>query len=194
MKKIGKLKWNIFPLVSMFLMLYACEYKDIADSDYPPQKVYLTTASYGVYNVNTPTSSENGAHRFRIDASNGRFIIPLSVSRGGMNKSGSINVNISVQNDTIPKMIANNLLNYVDNDGNVRQIQTLSADKYELPSKVVIDSGADIGKFELKIDLKFLKENSNKLFAVALYIDSSDREVAKDRGVGIIVIDTKVLE
>ena len=121
MKKIGKQIYSIFLLLGIILFLYSCEYKEIADADYPQQKIYLTTASYGVYDVNTPPASENEAYRFKLDFENGKFIIPLSVSRGGMDKGGEVRVNIFVQNDTIAKMVEAETLKYADESGNVRE-------------------------------------------------------------------------
>lgn len=194
MKKIGKQIYGIFFLLGIVLFLQSCEYKEIADAYYPQQKIYLTTASYGVYDVDTPPASENEAYRFKLDFENGKFIIPLSVSRGGMDKGGEVLVNVSVQNDTITKMVEAETLKYVDEGGNVREVKVLPAGKYTLPSGVVIPSGEDTGKFTLDVDFDFLESNINELFAVAIHIDSQDREVSKGLSTTVVVIDTKFME
>lgn len=194
MKKIGKQIYGIFLPLGIILFLYSCEYKEIADADYPQQKIYLTTASYGVYDVNTPPASENEAYRFKLDFENGKFIIPLSVSRGGMDKGGEVCVNIFVQNDTIAKMVEAETLKYADESGNVREVKVLPEGKYTLPSGVSIPSGEDTGKFTLDVDFDFLESNINELFAIAIHIDSQDREVSKGLNTTVVVIDTKFME
>lgn len=194
MKKIGKQIYGIFLLAGVLSLLHSCEYKEFADADYPEQKIYLTTASYGVYDVNTPPASANESYRFQLDFENGKFIIPLSVSRGGMNKGGAIQVSISVKNDTIAEMVEAETLKYVDKEGTLREVELLPADKYHLPSEVTVASGADIGEFALEIDFDFLKNNVNKLFAIAVHIESSDRVITKGLSTSVIVIDTKFME
>ncbi len=181
-------------LAGMAAMLFSCQYKEIGDADFPGQKIYLGTASYGIYDVNKLATSEQQARRFILDIENEKFLVPMSVQRSGMDHKGDVMVNIGVDNDTIPKMIAAELLNYADENGDPREVKMLPSSSYTMPASVTVPDGSSLAAFNMEVDFTFMREHVDELFAIAVTIESPDREISAGLGVGIVVVDTKFME
>lgn len=175
------------------MVISSCEYKEIADANYPDQQIYLPIASQsGYYIINSvPSLSTVNATpgqplRFTVDINKNQFNIPLSVYRSGINNIGTFNVDISVNTDTITKLIASESLDNVTS--------LLPNDKYSIGSNVNLIDGKESGSFMLHVDLGFLKTMApNKKFALAVSIASAERPNIPSLSTGIIVIDTKIM-
>ncbi len=184
MKKI-----NLALLIGLIGFIFtSCEYKEIADTEYLAQKIYLPAASYTVYEVKdstkvfaSPTSGKQKRYYFSSDQT--KMNIPLSVYRSGVTKDGNISVNLVVNNDTIQEMIAQGLLS---------NVEVLPAAQATIPSSISIPSGNDIGSFEIQINRDFLLNNPDKNYVTAITISSNDREVTPNLKTATIMIDSNL--
>ena len=183
------LKLLVFVALTAFITV-SCEYQEIADADYPEQTIYMPTATGGNYVINsavisTVNSPTTGApYRFKADLTSKKFIVPLSVFRGGVNNAGKFSVTITVNADTINQLIAN---------GKLSGTELLPADKYSVPASVEVVSDTNYSLFELAIDLEYFRANPNKKYAVAVGISSIERKVNKALATTIVVVETKIM-
>ncbi len=182
MKKI-----NLALLIGLISFVFiSCEYKDVADTEYVAQKIYLPVASYTVYDVKdftkvfaTPTQGKQKRYYLTSE----KMIIPLSVYRSGFTKDGNISVNLVLNNDTIQDMINQGLLN---------NVEVLPAAQAAIPSSINILSGNDIGSFDLQVNRNFLLNNPGKNYVTAVTISSNDREVTPNLKTATIIIDSNL--
>jgi len=171
--------------------LMGCGYKQIADTEFLPQSVYIAAAVSGtiytidaipVHSSNTPT--EGTVFRFVVDSDNNVFDIPMAVLRSGPDNNGSVNVAISPNNDTISKLVAAGRL----------AATVLPAANYTLPSSVTIADGATRGNFNIPVDFRYLMDNSpGNRYALAFDISSEDRAVNRALGTLVVVVDTRIM-
>lgn len=177
--------------IGCLLLLTMCGYKQIADTEFLPQKVYIAAAVSGtvytidaipVHSSNTPT--EGTIFRFAVDRDENVFDIPMAVLRSGPDNNGSVDVGIAPNNDTINKLVAAGRL-----DATV-----LPAANYTLPSSVTIDDGATRGNFSIPVDFGYLMDNApDNRYALAFDISSDDREVNRALGTLVVVVDTRIM-
>ena len=172
-------------------VLVSCEYKDAADSEYPASKLYMPAAVNGIYTINNvpqrveflPTQGQ--AYRFNVDTEKNKFIVPLSVYRGGLDLSTSITANILVNTDTITDLIA------------VTKIPAtalvLPSAEFSVPSSVEIVKDSEIAKFNLEIDLDYLHSFPDAVFAIGIGISSSDLDVNPMLNTTVVVLYTRIL-
>lgn len=185
---------SIKMLIAIFgfsILLVSCEYKEVADADYPGQKLYMPAAVNGIFTIdNVPQRVEflptpGQAYRFTIDAANNKLIIPLGVYRGGIDRTGKINVDITANSDTITKLIATN---------KVPALTTiLPGTNFSVPASVEVADGSEIGTFNLEIDLAYLQSFPNAIFGIGIGISSSTVEVNPLLKTTIVIIYTKIL-
>lgn len=184
----------IYATLSIVCLLgcMSCEYKDVADSDYPDGKVYMPIAYDGkVYkindvtktNVNIPTPGE--VNRYTVHKDDNKFNIPLGVYRSGINVDKNIKVEISVNSTIISDLIADGVLG-----DTVLQLQ---ADKYTLPSEVQINKKERSASFDLVVDLAFLRNQTPKVYVLGMTVASGDMEVNQDLSTLVVLIDTRMM-
>jgi hypothetical protein len=148
----------------------------------------MPAATYGIYDVasedtdtySVPTSGY--PYRFKVDSTEGKFIVPLAVYRSGVNNDGSFAVSIKINTDTVNQLVSS---------GALAGSLVLPADKYSLPSSVNMQDGEELSTFELNIDLGFLRNNPNTIFAIGISISSTQRKTNPKFGTTIVIIDTK---
>ncbi|WP_165501821.1 PKD domain-containing protein [Pedobacter frigiditerrae] len=138
----------------------------------------------GVYRVSL-VAVPGQTYRYQADLTGNHLNIPLGIGRGGVSIKGNVNVNIKVDNDTIPRLQAKKNI--------ILDAVLLPEGKYSFPSSAVIADGATVGMFNLVVDLAFLSANPGKKYAVALKIESSDVKVNRNLSTTVILIDTKFL-
>ncbi len=195
------MKKNIKNILKIALILIAvgvvstsCEYDQIKDADYVAAKLYLPAASNGVFTINDvpqrveflPTSGQ--AYRFQIDMVKNKLIIPMSVYRSGSDKSKKITANAMINTDTINVLKAK--------PTPIIPVTTilLPSDKYSLPTTVEVASGAQLGEFNLEIDLDYLRSFPDAVIGFGVGITSTDLEVNPLLKMAIITISTKLLK
>lgn len=177
-------------LVCVTILGISCEYEDYAEADYPDQMLYMPAAINGLFVIDAlpervdflPTPGM--AYDFEVNESANKFIVPLSIYRAGIERSGKVTVTIAVENDTLNDLISAGTLS--------SSVGVLPSAEYSLPSSVDIADGDELGVFNLEIDLDFLKSNPDTVLAVVVGISSSTAVNPKyDKTV--IVIHTHIL-
>lgn len=175
-------------LAFALVLTTSCEYDEIVDIDYPSQKIYLPSAIDDIYLVND-TNPTVGTYRYKLDLENNKVIIPLGVYRAGVDNNGGITINISVNNDTINKLIASG--DVVDEDG--KNLELIPASAYELPSSISIAGGQELGIMNLEIDLDYIAQQTDKRLALAVSIASDQVEVDEEKAVTILELNTNFI-
>lgn len=183
----------IYVALSIICLLgYSCEYKEIADSDYPDGKVYMPIAYDGtVYtindltklNENIPTPGE--VSQYTVNKGENKFIVPLGVYRSGINVNKNIKVGVSINSTIIDDLIANGNLS---ND-----VLQLPTDKYTLPAEVRINKNERVASFDLVVDFAFLRNEAPNVYVLGMTIASGDMEVSEDMGTIVVSIDTRMM-
>ena len=171
------------------LGFYSCEFKEIADAEYTEPTIYIPVAYRGIYVLNDTINPESKTYKYKLDLQNNKLIIPLSVYRSGISNKGTLNIDISVNNDTINSLIAAGEL--IDNKG--RNFELIPSDKYSLTPSVVIESGEEWKNILLEVDLGYISTRANKRLALAVTVKSSQIATSPKLGTAIIEIDTRFL-
>lgn len=180
--------------LSGIILSSSCNYKDVADAEYPDQMLYMTTAvsagnvTYdgardGIYRVSL-VSAPGSPYRYIADLAANRLTIPLGIGRSGVVRDNSANIAISMNADTIPLLQL---------QGRLTGVAVLPADKYTIPSSVVLPGGSSTVTFPVSVDLGFLVQNPAKQFAIAVNIQSTDAVVNPKSKTTILLVDTKFL-
>lgn len=157
----------------------SCEYNEVVDASYPDQKVYFPAAREGRFTINN-IAEPGKPFRYELDPEHGKFIIPLSVFRGAVNKTGAITVNIQANNDTISGLIT---------DGTLLNTELLPADQYTLPATVQIDNGQESAQVAVSIDMNYLVANTGKQKALCLKLSSSSVSTNPSLDKLVVVLD-----
>lgn len=187
-KNISKL---IIPILALSIGATSCKYKDIADVDYAEQRIYMPSAAQsaaedagnGVFNINN-LNEVNGAFRYNINTSAKKFYVPLSVYRSGVNLDGAVNVQVAVDNSTIPALIPTKLP-----AGTV----VLPQGQYSIEPSVTIGSGQTLAKFTLAVELDLLRANPTQKYAIGVTVSSPNVASTPNLGTTVIMIDPSIL-
>lgn len=175
------------------IMMVSCEYDtDVRNATYPDQVIYMPAAVGGNFMINDiarrigdPTVPGQ-PFRYVVDSVGGKFNVPLSVYRGGINNNGGFTVDIAVNTDTINKLIA---------AGKLVNTVLLGSDKYSILSSVDMLDGKETASFNLVVNLDSLRNNyPGKIFALGIGISSAQRATNPKLGTTIVVIDTKIMK
>ena len=188
--KLNIIKFGLFLLT--FTALTSCEYKEIADADFPEGVIYLpvSLSDEGMYVINTlpanPMATEQEEpYQFRLNAN--EFIIPLSAYRSGLNKGASFTIDIKTDKDMVNALIASEEL--------IGDVELLPEGKYTLDSSVKMESGKDYAPFTLKVNLDYLISGaaSKKIYALAVNISSNACESNPELSKVVILISSEIL-
>lgn len=199
MKIIAKI-FNILAATVMSATLFSCGKTEIIDVGYPDDSVYFPSAAAAAnegktaYELFDLATSGEGSHRFNIDLDNNRFVIPMSVCRGGIDNSGAIDVDLATDDGIVTTMINEGSLGYLNDEGGVRTINFIPESEITFPDRISIADGKDISTFDIVINFDYLQNRVGELFAIALEIESSSAEISEDLGVVVMVIDTGFME
>lgn len=183
---------SLMIFVGVAISLLSCEYREIADAEYPEQKLYMPAAYYGLLNIDNveqPTiavPTPGNPYNYQVDLLNKKFNIPLSVYRAGINNDGVVKVDISVNTDTVTHLISIGRLNSAT--------KVLTSDRYSLENSVQIEDGKDIALFSLSIPLDTLRNSPNTIFAIGIRISSTERPVNRKLATTVVVIHTKMIK
>ena len=181
-------------------LLFSCQETKPLDIEYPETSVYWPCAASAsnegkaAYELFTLSASEQGSQRFTINMENNEFVIPLSIARGGVDSEGSISIDLAMDNDTVPKLMTEGKLGYLDDAGSVREITAIPADKISFPESVVIEAGSDVVMFDVVVDFDYLQARVGELFSIAIGIESSTAAVTRTLSTAVMVINTGFME
>jgi hypothetical protein len=169
-----------------FACLFSCHYQDIEDAPYPEQTIYMPAAVRGIYDISVEVDTygvptPGSPSRFTIDEANSELVVPLSVYRAGVNNEGVFSVGIEAKTDTIATLISSGVL---------AGAELLPSAEYTFPSSISVQSGSELGTFNLSIDLNFLRSNPGKLFAIAVEISSAERRLNNTYKRTVVLIDS----
>lgn len=170
------------------LAVTSCEYKEIADAEYPGQAIYMPAAKSGIYTIDEIAES-NAPFRYEVDLSAQKIIVPLAVYRAGVNNKGSITVDIEADRDTVSRVIDSGDL--TGEDGHTAEL--LPEGKYTLPESVRIDDGAESAGISLAIDLPFLLDQSGKHFAVGVKLLRANAKINESLNTVIVNLSSDFL-
>lgn len=178
---------------SLVIMLASCEYKDVADAEYPDQLIYMPAALYNPFYINTVAlplgnTTPGNNYRYIVDMQGNKFNVPLAVYRSGIDNKGAFKVDISVNTDTIAKLQAAGEA--------LEGVKLLASDKYTIASSVDMLDDKEIASFNLSVKLDSMLANysKNTVFALGVTISSTDRETNPLLATTIMVIDTKMMK
>jgi len=187
--KIITLKFVLFLLICTTMS--SCQQTEVVLTDYPDEIIYLPAALNGIYNIdNLPTKTlfdptSGNPYKFTVNIDVNEFNIPLSVFRSGIKLKDAISVDIAINTDTITKLIT---------QGTLISTEILPATMFKINSSVNVESGKNVGTFNLNLDLKSLKTNApTKKYAIAINISSKARKSNPLYNTVIIIIDTKIM-
>jgi PKD repeat protein len=167
----------------------------IADAEYPEQTIYMPTAvsKYLINSLPLNTSAvptPGGPSRYLVDLTGNKLIIPLGVYRAGVNNDGAFSVDISINTDTVSKLITS-----VDPAVKLNNTELLPSDKYSLPVQtMLVESGTESKKFDFNVDLDFLRANIGKVYAIGVSINSPNIKTNLKLATTVIVLDTKFMK
>lgn len=185
MKKSIKIFISLLGLSSLYT---SCQYKEIANAQYPDQVIYMPASVNGIYKIvdspDTYTVPTPGVPVSYL-INNDEVLIPLGIYRAGKTSKGSFSVKVSANNDSV---------NHLINEGPLKDVaRLLPAKYYSLPEMINVDNGMDHATFNLSVDLKFLEQNEDEQFAIGVKISSNERKVNPDFSTTIVLIDPKVI-
>ncbi|MBC7889657.1 MAG: PKD domain-containing protein [Ferruginibacter sp.] len=175
--------------------LASCTYKENVDFPYE-ESIYMPAAGIatggaganGIFTI-TPTM-EGLSYRYLADKASSKFDIPLSVTRSGVNRSGSIPVNIITNTDTINKLIAAGKFSVAADPLLTTEVLPT---KYTLPTSVLLSGDSTLASFNLSIDLTFMTNSAinfpKKRYAIAVGINSPGVKVDSLKKLTVIFID-----
>lgn len=179
-------------LCGVVLTLPSCSYKKIMDADYPAQLIYMPAAVsiFVIDNIPQPTLADptpGNPYNIVVDLPNKKLNIPLGIYRSGIDNKGAFTVDIAVNNDTINKLLA---ISGKLPSGTI----LLNADKYTVPSSVMMKDGQEVATFNLAVNLDSLSRNApNRIYALAVGISSTERASNPKLNTTILVINNKMM-
>lgn len=180
-------------IVILALIVNACEEgTPVRDAEYPDQLIYMPAAVGGRFliddiarRIGDPPVSGN-PYRYVVDLTSREFIVPLGVYRSGVDNTGGFTVNIAANNDTINEIIA---------AGDTIITALLPPSQYTMVNSVNMPDGEELAKFDLVIDLDFLRNNfPDEVFALGVTISSPDRDTNPDLSTVIVEIHSKIIK
>lgn len=189
-------KNSIKKLLGSCLIVFAitaCEYKDIADAEYPDQTVYLPAARQEVYKIEKPATGSDSPVQYILDKENNKVILPMSIYRAGINNKGSVIADIVSDTKVVSDLIASGDLTTIHDDGTSTTPILLPEDKYSYAQTVEIKSGEETGSLEIILDLPYLVSHPDTRFAFAVKIADSNVSINDKLATVIIDFNTKVL-
>ena len=99
-------------IIPILLFSASCKYQKVAPSNYPDQKLYMSTADVanlgpgadGIFRINS-AAIPGQVYRYTVDLTNKKFNVLLGVIRSGAYIDGDANFSIVASTDTISKLI-----------------------------------------------------------------------------------------
>lgn len=182
----------LLQLVIISMAFSACEpLTPIRDAEYPDQLIYLPAAVRGWFEINDidrrigdPPFPGNPI-RYVVNPDERTFSVPLGVYRSGIDNKGTFTVNIEANSDTINDLVA----------AGDTVITLLPSSEYTMVNTVDMRDGEELAKFDLVIDLDFLRDHfPEAVYALGVSVSSPDRDTNPDLSTAIVVIHTAMIK
>ena len=188
-------KLSMLVIFSGFLLsLFSCwGDSPYRDAEYPEQTIYMTTAYLNngqrviddINRIRGTLPIEGNPYKYLLDLSKREFIVPLAAYRAGVNNKGSFMVNVKANTDIIATINENRTDKYL----------LLPSDKYSLVSSVEMKDGEELAKFNLIVDLDYLRNNfPDAIVAIGVEISSAERERNENLSITAVIIHTKIVK
>lgn len=199
MKKIAIRKIGLLITLSgLVILMLSCNKEQVRETSWPDQLIYMPAAVYNNYMINTVPAAigydptPGYPTRFTVDTLARKFDVLLAAYRSGVDLKGAFKVDVNVNTDTISKLLA------IPGKLPVGTL-LLPSDKYSIPASSDMNDGVDLAKFDLTIDLDFLRSNylippAEQNYAIAVTISSTARKTNPKLATTIIVINTKIMK
>lgn len=182
-------------VLSGILLSFSSCWDDVVyrDADYPEQLIYMPASYYNkgqliindINRIRGEMPIEGNPYKYVIDLEKREFRVPLAVYRSGINNDGAFTVDIKVNTDTVASINQNRVDKYV----------VIPTDKYSLVNSVGMKDGEEFAKFDLIVDLDFLRNNyPDHVYAIGVEVSSSERERNPKLSTTIVIIDTKIIK
>ncbi len=179
---------HIIGILLIGAVICSCSYQTVADAEYLPQQIYMPAAVNGIYTIDD-IAPEYGPARYKIDLDARRLRIPLSLYRSGIKNERGITAVIEVNNDSVVSLIKNGELT----DKNDNTPELLPTAVMEIPSMIKIPDGAELGTFELSVDLDFLMSHPKSRYVTGIKLNEADCNISDNLRYMIIEINTRFI-
>ena len=175
----------------MFSLFSCCGDITYKDAEYPEQRIYMPTAylNNGQLVIDDITKTrgdlaiEGNPYKYVLDMAKNEFRVPLSAYRAGINNDGALTITVNANTDVIATI----------NEDRTDPYLLIPADKYSLVNSVEMKSGEGIAKFDLIVDLDFLRDNPNRIYAIGVEVSSDQIEVNPDLSTTAVIIHSKIM-
>jgi hypothetical protein len=169
----------------------SCE-KAASEKEYGFAKIFMPQAIFksGGTSINypVPSGTDSSTYNYEVDTKEKKLNVILGATLSGINSEG-FSVEIKVDNDTIQKLLASNVLDPA-------LYKVMPASMYSLPSGLDVAKGASSGTFNLSVDIPQLKLDQyiGKFLVLAVKLANSSRyELNGALSTTIVVIDVNAL-
>jgi hypothetical protein len=197
--KKTKMKIVCFPkmtgliLIGLLMVFNSCEDgMPVVDADYFDEVIYMPAALHNPYMIDDvprrrgDSPTPGSPIRYRVYNDDNRFDVLLAAYRAGVYSKGSFPVDITVHTDTIQALI---------DDGAFPGMEILPTDRFTIPQSAIMNDGEDLAKFELAVDLEFLRDSyPDAIYGIAVSISSTERQTNPDLATTLIIINTRFIK
>ena len=172
-------------------LLFSCDYREYADADYPENMIYFATARGGIWNINQKTNEEPSmitpGYSGLYEIEGNTFSVVLGIVQSGIKKTGSFEIGLAYQADTIQSLIQEDVLPA----GTV----PIPESKLTFPAKVTFPANSQSVTFKASFPLdEITGANSGNQVVFALTITDSEIKPNPDLQTTVILIDSSFLE
>ena len=189
---INKISKKLLLSIVVIIGIAGCtKYNELADTEYPEEKVYMPASVQGVYDISAVVSprqvpTKDSAYRYIVDKQNNKLVIPLGIVRSGVTKNGEVNITLVADEATVRSLIS---------DGNeLTDAIVLNTGNYTFPEKVLMPNGKDLVTFNILVDLPFIVANADSKFAFAITIKEANRQINEAFKTTTILIEPSKLK
>ncbi|WP_207425861.1 DUF5013 domain-containing protein [Pedobacter sp. SYSU D00535] len=182
---------KFFLSIVLLLSLGACS-KDDPKLEYGFSKVYMPQAinkSGGVNNqYPVPSGTDSSTYNYVLKESESKINVVLGAALSGPGAE-AYSVDVSVDNDTIQELFANNTFDPA-------RYKLMPASMYTLPSRLEVPKGSKAATFYLGIDISQLKSNTyaGKYLLLAVKVSNpSNYELNSALSTTLVVLDVDAL-
>lgn len=172
-------------------LLPACQ-KAASEKDYGASRIFMPQAIFKSGGINNdypvPSGTDSSTYNYKIDAAQGKINIILGTNLSG-SATGAYSVDVTVNNDTIQKMLTSGSYDpslYVP----------IPTSMYTLPNRLDVPQGARGATFNLSIDIPKIKQaiyEGKKLILAVKVTNPTNYEMAEALSTTIVIIDVNAL-